>query len=62
MCIRDSLQRARENIDASLSSLVELGLVDDATASLVPGRIHTVVPLAQAMDKVDFVVEAVYED
>ena len=57
-----NLQRARENIDASLSSLVELGLVDDATASLVPGRIHTVVPLAQAMDKVDFVVEAVYED
>ena len=57
-----NLQRAREDIDASLSSLVELGLVDDATASLVPGRIHTVVPLAQAMDKVNFVVEAVYED
>ena len=57
-----NLQLARENIDNSLTSLVELGLVDDATASDVPGRIHTIVPMAQAMDKVNFVVEAVYED
>ena len=57
-----NLQLARENIDNSLTSLVELGLVDDATASDVPGKIHTIVPMAQAMDKVNFVVEAVYED
>ena len=58
----ENLQRAMEHIGVTLGVLVDRGLVDEATADVVPGRIHTSTSLVGAMADVDFVVEAVFED
>ncbi len=58
----ENLQRAMENVSATLGVLQEQGLVDEATAQSVPGRIRTSTSIEGAMDDVGFVVEAVFED
>ena len=58
----ENLQRAMENVSATLRVLQEQGLVDETTAQSVPGRIRTSTSIEGAMDDVGFVVEAVFED
>ena len=58
----ENLQRAMENVSATLGVLREQGLVDALTAQSVPGRIRTSTSIAGSMDDVGFVVEAVFED
>ena len=58
----ENLRMAMENVSATLGVLQEQGLVDESTAQAVPGRIRTSTSVADAMDDVGFVVEAVFED
>ena len=58
----ENLRMAMKNVSATLGVLQEQGLVDEPTAQAVPGLIRTSTSIADAMDDVGFVVEAVFED
>ena len=58
----EKLRQAMENVAVTLGFLLAEGLIDEATANAVPGRIQANTSLAVAMSDVDFVVEAVFED
>ena len=58
----EALERAMDNVAVTLGVLGDEGLVDEATANAVPGRIQADTSLENAMADVGFVVEAVFED
>ena len=58
----EKLSQAMENVTVTLDVLLAEGLIDEATADAVPGRIRATTSLVVAMADVDFVVEAVFED
>ena len=58
----EALEWAMDNVAVTLGVLGDEGLVDEATANAVPGRIQADTSLENAMADVGFVVEAVFED
>ena len=59
---QENLEQARSNIGSTLEMLNGMGLVDDASAADVPGRLYTSTSLEETVAEADFVVEAVFED
>lgn len=57
-----SLERAMERVRANLAMLAGLGIIDPQRAAKVPKRIRTTTKLAEACERADLAVEAVYED
>ncbi len=58
----ESLSRARQSIEASLSKLVTLGVTTPEKAEQAPSRIRSTVDLLASVESADVVVESVYED
>ena len=58
----EQLEKALDDIRATLDTLRQQGIVDEAAAASAPGRIRTTTSLPEAAAEAALVVEAVYED
>ena len=58
----EKLQQAVKNIQADLQTFLDLGLLTGEQVKSVMSRIHTSTVLKDAVEDVDVVVEAVFED